>query len=264
LIIIPAAIIKDFLYAPGQMPFFHQKFIDYIYKYIWPTENTFVGPLMICYIILYLLLLRRPSQSILAAILILLAPLGGIWFMAYSYGSDMVSHPAGWWLWRIAFLQILLLGAWLGFHLPDSKLLTKRRLFQDSAGFLLVLGAYIFVKYMFNSGHFSYLYPLLFFIVACMLWWLFRIACNPHLAGILMALGPAAFLINLLGACCLEVYFVHDLLISWRWLASLMFPLNILLLWIFLIPLAYLAERIVSWIRSGCRRFSWRLSISER
>jgi peptidoglycan/LPS O-acetylase OafA/YrhL len=263
LLTIPPLIIKSIIHAQRPIPFFHQNFVDYLYNYLWPTENTFVGPLMVCYVILYLLLRHRPQKTILIAILALLAPLIGIWLMTHSLGRDMGSHPVGWWLWRIAFLQILLLGAWLSFHLPESKSLTKRRLFLDGAAFLVILCIYIFLKYAFNTGHFSDFYPLLFFIVAGMLWPLFRISCNPHLNEILLPRNPTGVLINLLGTCCLEIYFVQDLLISWHWLSSRTFPFNILLLWILLIPSAYLAERIVSWIRSGFRDFSWKFPSSE-
>jgi peptidoglycan/LPS O-acetylase OafA/YrhL len=259
LITIPAAVITDLIYEPARMPFFHLKVMDYVYKFIWPTENTFVGPLMICYIILYVLLKLHPPKSLMAAILILMVPFVWIWMSTHSYGRDIYTHPIGWWLWRVAYCQILLFGAWLGFHNPAPESLTKRRFWGDCTGFVFLLVVYVIAKYSFNAGKFSDLYPILFFFVAAFSWLLFRIACNPQLGKIVAALGPGAFLVNLLGACCLEVYFVHVLLISWPWLSALRFPMNILMLWVFLIPLSYLSERIVAWIRSGLRRFSWQL-----
>jgi peptidoglycan/LPS O-acetylase OafA/YrhL len=259
LITIPTAIIADLYSAPDKMPFFHMKYSDYVFKFIWPTENTFVAPLMICYIILYALLRMRPPKSILITIVFLLMPFGWIWTVVHAYGREIYELPLGAWMWRIAYCQILLFGAWLGFHMPRSKSLTYRRFLSDCIGFVLLLGVFIFLKSQMNSGILIDWYPSLFFFVAGMLWLLFRIACNPQLIKILGALGPISFLIQLLGACCLEVYFVHVLLVSWNWLEALRFPLNILLLWILLIPLSYFAERIVSWIRSGCRQFTWNI-----
>ena len=250
-ITIAAAIARDLYYEPARMPFFHLKITDYVFKFIWPTENTFVAPLMVCYIILYILLRLRPPKSILTAILILVAPFGWIWTIEHSYGGEIYTRPLGAWMWHIAYLQVLLLGAWAGFHLPRSESLTKRRFAIDGAVFMLLLGIYIFAKYNFNSGVHRDLYPILFFFLAAMLWLLLRIACNPQLARVLNALGPGALLINLLGACCLELYFVHVLLLPWPWLISLRFPLNILLLWVLLIPLSYLAERIVNWMKTA-------------
>jgi peptidoglycan/LPS O-acetylase OafA/YrhL len=259
LITIPADIIKQMISSPGRMAFLHQKPSYYILKFLWPTENTFVGPLMVCYLILYLLLWLRPPKSILVAILILVAPFAWIWALVHPYGRNIYMHPIGTWMWRIAYCQILLLGAWFGYHLPRSTSLTRRRFFVDSIGLIFLLGSYIFAKSRFNSGSFADLYPTLFLFLAGMLWLLLRIACNPQLAGVLALLGPGAVLVDLIGACCLEVYFVHIFLVSWPWLVASRFPLNILLLWILLVPLCYLTERIVSWIRSGCREFSWRI-----
>lgn len=233
---------------------------DYVSNFIWPTHNTFVGPIMLDYALLYLALRPRSARFIAGTIAALAVPAVFIWIKVGHLGNGIYQDPLGIHMATIANFVAMLLGAYFGFRLPE-RLGTFRR---DTALFVVTLLAYIGLKYSFVGGHHKSLYPTLYLLTFGMLYWLLRMACSTGLEALLGRLRPVAFLVNLLGVCCLEAYFVHNLIVVyWRgFAAALPCPLNVIALWCLVIPGAYALERLASWARTGFRKLSWRLDTS--
>lgn len=252
LVVIPEAIVT------GAILTFSAR--DFVSRFIWPTHNTFVGPIMIDYALLYLALRPRSARFIAGVIAALAVPAVFIWVKVGHLGNGIYQDPLGIHLATIANFAAMLLGAYFGFRLP-GRLGTFRR---DAALLVVTLLAYIALKVSFIGGHHKSLYPTLYLLTFAMLYWLVRIACSTGLEDLLGRVRPAAFLINLLGVSCLEAYFVHDIIVvHWPgFAAALPCPLNVVALWCLVIPGAYALERLASWARTGFSRFSWRLDTS--
>lgn len=233
---------------------------DFVSRFVWPTHNTFVGPIMIDYALLYLALLPRSARFIAGTIAALAVPAVFIWIKVGHLGNGIYQDPLGIHLATIANFEAMLLGAYFGFRLPE-RLATFRR---DSALLMVTLLAYIALKYSFIGGHHKSLYPTLYLLTFAMLYWLLRMACSTGLERLQGRLRPVAFVINLLGVCCLEAYFVQDLVVvHWKGLATaLPCPLNVIALWCLVLPGSYVLERLASWARTGFSKLSWRLDTS--
>ena len=230
---------------------------DVVYKFIFPTDNTFVGPLMISYIVLYLLLIPRNPKVILIAFILLFIPFIILWPFVHQHGKNIPQFFPGNWLWKIANFQAMLLGSYLAFRLaslrPSSNLINTILL-------LLTFLVYLTLKACFVKGIYSSLFPLLFFFIFLQFYFLFRLVSSPRFHSLLARIPPVLFLTNLIGACSLEIYFIQDVFVFYTPLYKILFPFNILILWVLLIPLSYLLERVASWIRSGGRKFTWKIS----
>jgi peptidoglycan/LPS O-acetylase OafA/YrhL len=233
---------------------------DFVSSFVWPTHNTFVAPIMIDYALLYLALRPRSARFVAGTMAVLAVPAVVLWIKVGHLGSGIYEDPLGIYLATIAYFEAMLLGAYFGLSLP-GRLGTFRR---DAALFVATLLAYIALKYSLIGGHHKNLYPTLYLLTFAMLYWLLRMACSTGLEGLLGRLRPVAFVVNLLGVCSLEAYFVHTLVVvHWKGFATaLPCPLNLIALWSLVIPGSYLLERLASWARTGFRKFSWRLDSS--
>jgi peptidoglycan/LPS O-acetylase OafA/YrhL len=232
---------------------------DYITKLLWPTDNTFVGPFMAYYIVIYFLLLPRNPRALWGAFLVLMVPCVCLSLRLHHLGSRIPENPWGQVLWQIAHFEGMLVGAGLAYLVP---FLQRQRFVLLAGSSVLMFGLYIVLKYLFVATRLKDFFPILFLVIFALYVPLLGLASSPGLQVLLRRLPPVAFLINLMGACCLEIYFVQQVLISRTPIRSLGFPRNIGVLWILIVPCAYLIERLAAWIRSGCRHFSWRIGSS--
>lgn len=248
LVVVPEAIVTGALFAFSAR--------ELVWHFVYPTNNTFVGPIMIDYALLYFALLPRNPRVLAGIIVALAVPAVVIWIKVGHLGSGIYQDPLGIYLATIAYFEAMLLGAYAGFRLPE-RLGTFGR---DAVLFFVTLGAYVALKLSFIGGHHKSLYPVLYLLTFVMLYWLVRIACSTGLQGLLGRARPLAFLVNLLGTCSLEAYFVHALIVvHWKAFATaLPFPLNLVALWVLVIPGSFLLERVASWARTGFKKFTWR------
>jgi hypothetical protein len=95
----------------------------------------------------------------------------------------------------------------------------------------------------------SILYPLLFAFLGGIFYFLFQIACSHELDAILKRVPRFAAVVTLIGVSTLELYFVHERLKEFTWLQRIVFPLNIVALWVLILPIAAIVEKCVTMFR---------------
>ncbi|MBO9711486.1 acyltransferase [Sphingomonas sp.] len=253
LVMIPVTLI-DWYPAPHPVS-------DYFDNFVYPTKNTFVAPLMLDYIPLYLLLLARKPSWLLWSIAALCIPFAILWSQLWQFGKDIpeAGGTMGVILWRVANFQMMLLGAWFAFHLPSRDAFRRDLILS-----LVLLAAYVVLKMGFSRDALRGLFPLLFAVIGVQCWLLFRLAASLGVERLMNRSFLFRWAVLLIGGCSLELYFIHNELVVVHWssfLARLPFPVGILLVWAISLPLSYFVERVASWIRSGCRNFSWKLGV---
>jgi peptidoglycan/LPS O-acetylase OafA/YrhL len=251
LITIPAALIR------GELA--HATPLALVERFIWPTANTFVGPLMVCYVLLYFVLRMQSAQLTLSLMLLLYLPqIPLIWTTAHS-DKSLVFTTAGLWIAWITNFQIMLLASFLALRLQKIR---RERFVLDVTGCAVLSLTFIVMKFVFVRKQAGWLFPLLYLNATVLFIFLFRIASSNELAAVLSRIRPVAFLIAFVGGCTLEIYFIQELLVPRPQLQHIRFPLNVLALWALLIPCAFLVQRIVAWMRTGFRKFD--LTIDRR
>jgi hypothetical protein len=214
---------------------------------IWPTDNTFIGPLMLDYVLLYFVLRPKSVDVIRKTMIALMVPIVGLWISLLSEMHRMQQMSLNWLFAGLIYFQMMLFGSYLAADVGPER---KYRFGWDTVAVGGLFGVYVTARfYIQRSTLPAAMYPLLFVLLAALFYFLFQIACSYELAAILKHVPKLAQLVSLVGASTLELYFVHERLAPISFLQQIMFPMNIVALWVLLLPLAVLLEKGVTAMR---------------
>ncbi|HRI66842.1 MAG TPA: hypothetical protein PK156_21495 [Polyangium sp.] len=215
--------------------------------FVFPTETTFIGPLMVDYAVLYLLLRKGESAVIRRAIYWLMVPVVALWMYLLPHMQLMHSMPLYWLFAGIIEFQMMLFGCYLGETVGPTR---KYRFGWDSVAVIFIFGLYLAARIGVQRGVLPPgTYPLLFALLAGLFYFLFQIACSYELDAILKRVPRIGQLITWVGVTTLEMYFVHQRVRVFTWVQAIVFPLNIVALWALSLPIAIAVEKLVTQFR---------------
>jgi len=171
----------------------------------------------------------------------------GLWFYLAGEMHKMQGMSLNWLFAGLVNFQMMLFGSALALNVGPIR---KYRFGWDMVATGTLFGLYVTGRIFMQRGTLPGItYPLLFILLAGMFYFLFQMACSYELDAILKYVPRLAKLVALMGAATLELYFVHERLVPLPQLQSIRFPLNIIALWVVLLPLAILLEKLVTAFR---------------
>lgn len=215
--------------------------------FIFPTETTFIGALMVDYALLYWALRARSAAVLRQTIFWLIVPVVALWIYEAPEMHRMQAMSLNWLFAGIIYFQMMLFGSYLGATIGPQR---KYRFGWDSVAIMVLFGVYVTMRLGLQRGSVpSLAYPLLFVFLAGIFYFLFQIACSYELDAILKRVPPLAQLMTWIGVSTLELYFVHERFKTFGWLQHIVFPLNIVALWALCLPLAVGTEKLVTRFR---------------
>jgi hypothetical protein len=145
----------------------------------------------------------------------------------------------------IAYFQIMLLGGWLATR--SVAALSATRIYIATAAILLTYFTLKFV--MVVEGRFSPFYGLLHALVFAACGLMFLSFTDQRIIRVYRAWAPTRWLIPFVASMTLETYLVHSYLIEYSWLSSLRFPLNIAVLIVLTLVIAWGVSRLSKSVR---------------
>ena len=215
--------------------------------FIFPTDPTFIGALMVDYVLLYLVLRKQDMNVIRKTIYWLMIPVAALWIYLIPQMHLMQAMSLDWLFAGLIDFQMMLMGCYLAAKVGPTR---KYRFGWDSVAIFGLFGVYVTMRLGLQRGSVpSVAYPVLFVFLAGIFYFLFQIACSYELEAILKRLPRLGQLITWIGICTLELYFVHERFKVFTWLQQIVFPLNILALWALSLPLAIVIEKQVTQFR---------------
>lgn len=215
--------------------------------FIFPTETTFIGALMVDYALLYLALRPRRTEVVRQTIWGLMLPVLALWIYQAPEMHLMQQMPLNWLFSGVIYFQMMLFGCYLGANVGPTR---KYRFGWDNVATGVLFGVYVAMRLGLQRGSLpAILYPVLFVLLAGIFYFLFQMACSYELAAILKRVPVLATLVTLIGVSTLELYFVHERLKVFTWLQQIVFPLNIVVLWAITLPIAVAVEKFVTMFR---------------
>lgn len=221
--------------------------LDAVKIFLWPTDNTFIGPLMLDYALLYFVLRPQRTEVIRKTLFGMMVPVLGLWVYLAAEMHMMQRMSLNWLFAGLIYFQMMLFGAYLAADIGPER---KYRFGWDTVAVSFLFALYVAARLFIQRGTLpAMLYPLLFVLLAAIFYFLLQIACSYELAAILKRVPRLATLVMLIGASTLELYFVHERLVPLTLLQEIVFPLNIVVLWMLLLPLSVLLEKAVSAFR---------------
>jgi hypothetical protein len=215
--------------------------------FIFPTETTFIGALMVDYALLYLALRQRRTEVVRQAIWGLMVPVVLLWIYLAPEMHRMQQMSLNWLFSGVIQFQMMLFGCYLGATVGPTR---RYRFGWDIVATGGLFGIYVAARIGMQRGSLPViLYPVLFVLLIGIFYFLFQIACSYELAAILKRVPRLATLVTLIGVSTLELYFVHQRLKVFTWLQQIVFPLNIVVLWAMTLPIAVAVEKLVTMFR---------------
>lgn len=215
--------------------------------FIFPTETTFIGALMIDYAFLYWALRPRRPEVLRQTIWALMIPVAALWFYLAPEMHKMGAMPLNWLFTGFIYFQMMLFGSYLGATVGPTR---KYRFGWDIVATIFIFAVYVATRIALQRGLLpSIIYPVLFVFLAGMFYFLFQMAISYELGAIFKKVPPLAQLLTYIGVATLELYFVHERAKLFPWLQAIVFPLNIVALWALCLPIAVLVEKLVSEFR---------------
>lgn len=215
--------------------------------FIFPTETTFIGALMVDYAILYFVLRHRSLEIIKKTIYAFLLPVLGLWLYKLPEMHQLQQMSLNWLFSGLMQFQMMLFGAYLGANVGPTR---KYRFGWDSVALMVLFAIYVVMRLGLQRGSVaSSLYPVLFALLTAMFYFLFQVATSYELDAILKRVPPLTQLMTWIGVATLELYFVHERFKTASWLQTIVFPLNIVALWAICLPIAVFVEKQISAFR---------------
>jgi len=215
--------------------------------FIFPTETTFIGPLMVDYAILYFVLRARDPEVIKKAIYAFMLPVLGLWLYKLPEMHRLQQMSLNWLFSGLMQFQMMLFGAYLGATVGPTR---KFRFGWDSVALMVLFPAYVVMRLGLQRGSVpASFYPVLFALLTAMFYFLFQMAISYELDAILKRVPKLTQLMTWIGVATLELYFVHERFKTANWLQNIVFPLNIVALWVICLPIAVFVEKRVSAFR---------------
>jgi peptidoglycan/LPS O-acetylase OafA/YrhL len=223
----------------------------------WPTPFTYVRNIIVIYVIGYIVAMPRSPRVLRVS----LAMAIGVWAACSAYDCGTLSAGAKLNLGRVStciydsFDTALFLG---GMVLAATGCMPRRQVRTRGmmAGVLCI--AYFALKYlMVAKGVGAGYYPLLFVIVGCVSWLSIGVLGDPRIIEPLRRVEWIGWIIDLVAGLTLEVYVVHQTLIgAFPALASIQFPLNIVLLLLISVAVAALLRMITAPLQAWVDRMT--------
>jgi peptidoglycan/LPS O-acetylase OafA/YrhL len=217
---------------------------------IWPTPFTYVRNIVAIYVIGYVVAWPRSRTILYAA----LAAASFLFLYESMRDSAALSPDAQLRLGSVptsaydSFDLALFLGGMIvaGSHTPSRRHFWSRAIL---AGLLCI--AYFALKYaMVVRGVGAEFYPVLFVLVGAVSYLALGVLSDPAVIQPLRRVGWLAWVVDLVAGLTLEIYVVHQALIStFAGLATIPFPLNIVLLVLISVALAALLRMVTDPLR---------------
>lgn len=210
------------------------RFQDYLFHFLYPTHYWFISALLVFYFLIYPLLETSRRSWLPWLIGGLLIP----YFLFYCTVMDL-SHfsieNASLFKW-IFYLQVTLFGIWLA-PLYQQWKATSSLVKNDLIGLALIGLCYLLLKLANATG---YLLPFQFlvqWITFPFVFFMLRLACQP-MVDMIFNTTILGKLVLVLGTCTLEIYLLQHHIYTMPLILSLMFPLNIVVFWLLVVPAA--------------------------
>lgn len=220
--------------------------LAYVFYLLYPTPYWFLSALLLFYLLIFPLLKSRYAHLPLIGMGLLLIPYFYFYFNALDLSRFSV-ESAGLFKW-IFYLQVLLFGA----YLAPIYLRWKKSPIQPSRkdGFYFVLSVlfYVALKIVIAAGFFTVFQFLTQWAMFPFVYYALKLAQHPWVAH---AVDQPFFgmLIRLMGTATLEMYLLQHELYTAPWIRSLVFPFNVLIFWLLLLPLSYGIYRLADYLR---------------
>ena len=198
---------------------------------VWPTPFTYVRNIVAIYVIGYVVAWPR-SKTILYA-----SFAAAIGLFLFSCFRDSATLGTAAWLSLgsvptsvyDSFDTALFLG---GMIVAGSRTSALRHFWASAALAALLCIVYFALKYaMIVQGIAAGFYPVLFVLVGTLSYLAIRVLSDPAIVQPLRRVRWLAWIVDLVAGCTLEIYVLHQTLIStFPGLATIQFPFNIILL----------------------------------
>jgi peptidoglycan/LPS O-acetylase OafA/YrhL len=215
--------------------------------FIFPTETTFIGALMVDYAILYFVLRPRDPELIKKTMYAFLLPVLGLWLYKLPEMHKLQAMSLNWLFSGFMQFEMMLLGAYMGATVGPTR---KYRFGWDSVAVMFFFAVYVVMRLgLQRSSVPASFYPLLFALLTLIFYFLFHIATSYELDAILKRVPRLAQLMTIIGVVTLELYFVHERFKTVTFLQEIVFPLNIVVFWAICLPIAVVVEKGVSAFR---------------
>jgi len=213
--------------------------MPYLQRFIWPTHYTFIKAIVPFYAVYYFIMrLRRPS-----AYWISIAVMVPVYLVLYLPDARHISpdthlslglfaDPVHW----AAYFQVMLLGGYLATRIQSLG----KPGWRIHLATLAILLLYLAVKFvMVVQGRFAACFAVLHLLVFFACGGLLISLTSQRLSAFYRAFPMLKHAINFVAALTLEIYLVHHRLLEYPWIARIKFPLNLLVLVMLALPIAY-------------------------
>ena len=217
---------------------------------IWPTPFTYVRNIVAIYVIGYVVALPRSKPILYAGFA------AAIGLFLFSCFRDSATLGTAAWLSLgsvptsvyDSFDTALFLG---GMIVAGSRTSALRHFWASAALAALLCIVYFALKYaMIVQGIAAGFYPVLFVLVGTVSYLAIRVLSDPAIVQPLRRVRWLAWIVDLVAGCTLEIYVLHQTLIStFPGLATIQFPLNIILLVLISVAAAALLRMVTDPLR---------------
>lgn len=217
---------------------------------IWPTPFTYVRNIFAIYVIGYVVALPRSTPVLYAGFATAIA-----WFLLGAVrDSSMLAPHARLSLGSVpitvydSFDTALFLG---GMIVASSRTAPRRHFWANGILAAVLCIAYFALKYaMVVRGLGAEFYPVLFVLVGAVSYLALGVLSDPVVIQPLRRVRWLAWVVDLVAGLTLEIYVVHQALIStFTGLATIQFPLNIVLLVLISVAVAALLRMVTDPLR---------------
>ncbi|HEV3166306.1 MAG TPA: acyltransferase family protein [Isosphaeraceae bacterium] len=220
----------------------HWTLSDYALNLLWARPYPFIGQILVYYVF-YFMILRFGDRRLLGALIIgLFLPLGVLPLTGRSAASFHLFH----WLF---YFQVMLLGGWLG---RRQTWLTPGG-WRDLLGLLTLVPLYVGLRWASASGRLASWFFLPYLLVMPIDVLLVRLCQAERLLAAIRRWQPVDWLVTTVAAVTLEVYLAHYQFLTSHTIASLTFPLNVVLFFAASLALAVAIATVGGWLRAAVR-----------
>jgi peptidoglycan/LPS O-acetylase OafA/YrhL len=219
-------------------------FMDYIKEFLWPTSAWFISALMLFYIIVFIMLKLKNNNAFLVAIFVLFIPYVYMYLTAVNLSHYTIEGP-GYFKW-IFYLQIMLFGCYLAYH--SDRIRFKK---PSSIIYLIAaLTAYYALGLSFMKGHYAEYQFIIHLLTFAIVYFSFAAARSGFVLENIMSNKKISNLVVLISGLTLEIYLLQYQVYSNIIVTSLVFPINVIAFWIFVIALAFIVSTTSDFIRT--------------